>query len=172
MKGRIARAIAVAAAGAMLTVAGAGMATAEDGKGTSSTEAAGAEVLELRDELTRAAYAGDVARTQDTLARMDPLLADLAAGQVYTIQAEVQRKADTAHQHAREVARILENPGATPRQVPDVPAPEIPDLPPPLSAVSGLLKGLLAAVTGLLAGLLGGDVPKLPVPETPELPAP
>ncbi|PRX44753.1 hypothetical protein B0I33_111268 [Prauserella shujinwangii] len=175
MKGRIARAIAAAAAGVMLAVTGSGMAAAsvvEGGKGSSSTEAAGTKVLELRDELTRKAYAGDVAGTQDTLARLDPLLADLAAGQQYSIQAESQQRADVAHQHAREAARLLADPSATPRQVPSVPLPEIPDLPPPLDVVSNLLKSLLSAVTGLLAGLLGGGVPELPVPETPEVPAP
>ncbi|WP_199429953.1 hypothetical protein [Qaidamihabitans albus] len=170
MKGRIVRTIAALAAGAMLTVTGSGVAAAEGGKGASSTEAAGAQVLELRDELTRSAYAGDVGATQDTLARLDPMLADLAAGERFSIQAEAKEQAGTAHEQAKEVARLLADPTATPRQAPDLPLPEIPDLPPPLDVVSNLLKSVLSAVTGLLSGLLGGGVPALPVPEVPEVP--
>ncbi|PXY31238.1 hypothetical protein [Prauserella muralis] len=175
MKGKLGRAIAALAAGALLAVTASGVAaagTSGGGKGTSSTQAAADQVLQLRDDLTRAAYAGDVGRTQDTLAKLDPVLADLAAGQQYSIQADAQQRADTAHRYSTETSRVLADPNAEVVQVPDVPLPEIPDLPPPLTAVSDLLKAVLGAVTGLLSSLLGGGVPALPVPETPELPAP
>ncbi|SFB61145.1 hypothetical protein SAMN05216266_12746 [Amycolatopsis marina] len=173
MNGKIARSIAAVAVGSLLLVATGGMASAGTlgGKGTSSTEAAGAEVLELRDHLTKVAYAGDVKSTKDALQRLDPLLGDLSAGQVYAIQADAQETAGTAQGHRSETARVLADPSATARQVPAVPG--LPPLPDPLSMVSELLQTLLSTLTSLVSGLLG-SAPALPVPElpVPEVPAP
>lgn len=161
MKGKFARVIAVAVAGSVLALVGGGVAVA-GGKGTSSTQAAGEQVLQLRDQLAKAAYAGNVPATQRSLGQMSPLLGDLAAGQKYTIQSDAQQAAAVSNDYATETSRILADPSKAGevRQLP--PVPELPDLPPPLNIVSNLLKSLLQAVTGLLASLLG-SVPPLPV---------
>ncbi|MTD55975.1 hypothetical protein [Amycolatopsis pithecellobii] len=167
MKGKFARITAIAVAGSVLAMAGAGIASAE-GKGTSSTEAVGQQVLQLRDQLTRAAYGADVAGTQRSLDRLDPVLGDLAAGQKYSIQADRQQQAADARSLASDSSRVLADPSQAPtaRQLP-VPVPDLPDLPPPLNIVTNLLKSLLTLVTTLLGGLLGGGVPSLPVPGLP-----
>ncbi|SFO31007.1 hypothetical protein [Amycolatopsis rubida] len=174
MKGKIGRIIAVVAAGSLLAVGTSGMASASPagGKGSSATQAVAAQVLQMRDDLTKVAYAGDVAKTRADLTRLSPVLADLAAGKRYQVQSETQQLSSAAKVRADESNRLLADPAATPRQIPPLPIPPLPDLPGPLKAVSDLVKGLLAAVTSLLAGLLGGvPVPPLPVP-TPPLPAP
>ncbi|MYW94651.1 hypothetical protein G3I59_29685 [Amycolatopsis rubida] len=179
MKGKIGRIIAVVAAGSLLAVGTSGMASASPagGKGSSATQAVAAQVLQMRDDLTKVAYAGDVAKTRADLTRLSPVLADLAAGKRYQVQSEAQQLSSAAKVRADESNRLLADPAATPRQIPPrqippLPIPPLPDLPGPLKAVSDLVKGLLAAVTSLLAGLLGGvPVPPLPVP-TPPLPAP
>ncbi|MFD4195301.1 MULTISPECIES: hypothetical protein [Amycolatopsis] len=162
MLGKFARIIAVAVAGSVLAVSGAGVAAA-GGKGTSSTQAAAEQVLQLRDQLARAAYAGDVPATQRSLGQMSPVLGDLAAGQKYTIQSDAQQAAATGNDYAAEASRVLADPSKAGevRQLP--PVPDIPDLPPPLNIVSNLLKNLLKTVTSLLASLLG-SAPPLPVP--------
>ncbi|WP_308190209.1 hypothetical protein [Amycolatopsis sp. GM8] len=171
MKGKFARIIAVAVAGSVLAMTGAGVAAA-DGKGSSSTEAVGQQVLQLRDQLTRAAYGADVPGTQRSLDQLNPVLGDLAAGQKYSIQADQQRQAADAQTYAGESSRILADPSqaGTVRQLP-VALPDLPDLPPPLNIISNLVKSLLSLVTGLLSGLLGGGgLPPLPVPGLPGLP--
>ncbi|MGW4397119.1 hypothetical protein ACWEHA_17680 [Amycolatopsis nivea] len=174
MKGKIGRIIAVVAAGSLLAVGTSGMASASPagGKGSSATQAVAAQVLQMRDDLTKVAYAGDVAKTRADLTRLSPVLADIAAGKRYQVQSETQQLSSAAKVRADESNRLLGDPTATPRQIPPLPIPPLPDLPGPLKAVSDLVKGLLAAVTSLLGGLLGGvPVPPLPVP-TPPLPAP
>ncbi|SFB61139.1 hypothetical protein SAMN05216266_12745 [Amycolatopsis marina] len=167
MKSRFARSIAAIAVGGMLAVSMAGMASAsvvDNGKGTSSTEAAGAQVLELRDHLARVAYAGDVRSTKDALQRLDPLLGDLSAGQVYAIQAEAQEIAGTAQAQRNENARVLADPGSAPRQVPQASA--LPSLPDPLTMLNGLLQSLLQTLSKLLINLLGPlPVPPVPAPQ-------
>ncbi|HVW40680.1 MAG TPA: hypothetical protein VHC18_04955 [Amycolatopsis sp.] len=169
MKGKIARVIAVAVASSVLALAGAGVASA-GGKGTSSTQAAGQQLLQIRDDLAKKAYAGDVQGTQRALSQFNPLLGDLAAGQKYSIQSDAQQTAGTAQSQSAEASRILADPSqaATARQLP--PVPDLPDLPPPLNIVSNLLKSVLTLVTSLLSSLLGGGVPALPVPGLPTLP--
>ncbi|MGC7099336.1 hypothetical protein ACPZ19_32075 [Amycolatopsis lurida] len=179
MKGIIARSIAAIAVGSLLAVASSGVAAAsivDNGKGASSTQAAGAKVLELRDQLARVAYAGDVTGTEGAVGQLDPLLADLAAGKRYTIQSEAQETAGEAKVYNTEVSRVLKNTNTEPRQVPPVPG--LPPLPDPLSMLTGLLTSLLNTLTSLLGSLLGGAaVPSLPlpvppVPGVPPLPAP
>ncbi|ATY15361.1 hypothetical protein CU254_36940 [Amycolatopsis sp. AA4] len=179
MKGKIGRIIAVVAAGSLLAVGTSGMASASPagGKGSSATQAVAAQVLQMRDDLTKVAYAGDVAKTRADLDRLSPVLADIAAGKRYQVQSETQQLSSAAKLRADESSRLVSNPKATPRQLPPlpVPIPSLPDLPGPLKIVSDLVKALLAAVTGILGGLLGGlPVPPLPVPPlpTPPLPAP
>jgi hypothetical protein len=182
MKSNIARAIAAIAAGSLLAMATAGMAAASPvgGKGTSSTEAAAAQVLQLRDDLTKVAYAGDVAATKDALAKLSPVLGDVAAGKRYVVQVDAQVKAADSKMRSDETSRILADPTATPRQLPPLPnvGALLPKLPPPLSVVSDLLTTLLNAVTGLLGSLLSAlpiplPVPALPIPALPvPLPVP
>ncbi|MEU6645089.1 hypothetical protein ABZ863_21350 [Saccharomonospora sp. NPDC046836] len=141
--------------------------TVGGGKGSSSTEAASAQVLELRDQLARVAYAGDVKGTQDTLAALDPLLTDLAVGQVYSIQAEAKDQAGMAKDQQSEASRILADSAAEPRAYTNQ-LPGLPGLPDPLSMLNGLLQGLLDTLKALLGSLLGA----LPVPALPPLPVP
>ncbi|HJQ47638.1 MAG TPA: hypothetical protein VJ870_15175 [Amycolatopsis sp.] len=168
MKGKIARVIAVAVASSVLALVGAGVASA-GGKGTSSTQAAGQQLLQMRDDLARAAYGGDVAGTQRMLGQMTPLLGDLAAGQKYTIQSDAQQEAGVSRDYGSETSRVLADPTTQARELPRVQQlPDLPDLPPPLNIVTNLLKSLLSAVTGLLSSLLGSasalPLPSLPVP--------
>ncbi|MFE0021781.1 hypothetical protein [Amycolatopsis sp. NPDC059021] len=172
MKGKFVRSIAVLAAGTMLAVGTAHMAAAAPagGHGTSSTQAVAARVLQLRDDLTKVAYAGDVNATKSRLDELNPVLSELATGKRYQIQAEAQDTAGKAELYGTETKRLLNDPKATPRQLPPVPAIppiKIPDLPGPLKIVSDLLNALLNLVTGLLASLVGGGVPSLPVPVPP-----
>ncbi|MEV6912142.1 hypothetical protein [Amycolatopsis sp. NPDC051071] len=169
MKSNIARTIAAVAAGSLLVVASAGAATAstDGGKGSSNTQALAAQVLEMRDGLTKAAYAGDVSKTRADLDKLSPVLGDIAAGKRYQIQTETQKLGDLAKGRSDESSRLLADPTAKARQLPPlpVPIPSLPDLPGPLKSVSDLVKALLTAVTGILAGLLGGlPVPPLPMP--------
>lgn len=168
MKGKFARIIAVAVAGSVLAMTGAGVASA-DGKGTSSTEAAGQQVLQLRDQLTKSAYGSDVSGTERSLNQLSPILGDLAAGQKYSVQADTRQQAADANSLSSEGSRILADPSqaASARQLP--PVPDLPDLPAPLNIISNLLKTVLSLVTGLLSGLLGGGVPALPVPSLPSV---
>ena len=170
MKGKIARVIAVAVASSVLALVGAGVASA-GGKGTSSTQAAGQQLLQIRDDLARKAYAGDVQGTQRALGQFNPLLGDLAAGQKYSIQSDAQQMAGTAKSDSAEASRILADPSKAgeARQLP--PVPSLPDLPAPLNIVSKLLKNVLTLVTSLLSSLLGGGVPALPVPGLPSVPS-
>ena len=174
MKGKIGRSIALVAAGSLLAVATAGIASAspDGGKGSSSTQALAAQVLQMRDDLTKVAYASNVGATRTDLGQLSPVLADIAAGKRYTIQTDTQQLAGLAKGRADESARLLADPTAKPRQLPPLPLPPIPDLPGPLKIVSDLLKALLGALTGILSGLLGSlPVPPLPLP-VPPLPVP
>lgn len=175
MKGKFARILAIAVAGSVLAMSGAGVASA-DGKGTSSTEAAGQQVLQLRDQLTRDAYAADVPGTQRSFDQLSPVLGDLAGGQKYAVQADDQKKAGDAQSLSTEGSRVLADPthAQTARQLP--PVPSLPDLPSPLDMVNNLVKTLLMTVTSLLMSLLPAGVPPLPVPggapSLPPVPAP
>jgi len=181
MKSNIARSIAVVAVGSLLVLASGSMAGASTsgGKGSSSTEAAFTQVLQARDDLTKVAYAGDVAATKASLKKLSPLLGDVAAGKRYAIQVDAQERASDSKVRSDETGRILNNPKATPRQLPPLPdvGALLPSLPPPLSIVSDLLKTLLNAVTGLLSSLLSAlpiplPLPPLPVPGVPVPPLP
>lgn len=181
MKSNIVRSIALITAGSLMVLASGAVASAGTvgGKGTSSTEAASAQVLQLRDDLTRVAYAGDVAGTKSTLNKLTPLLGDLAAGKRYAIQVDAQEKAADSKMRSTETSRILADPTATPRQLPPLPniGALLPKLPPPLSIVTDLLTTLLNALTGLLSSLLSAlpiplPLPALPLPGLPALPVP
>jgi hypothetical protein len=170
MKGKFGRSIALVAAGSLLAVATAGIASASPGggKGSSSTQALAAQVLQMRDDLTKVAYASNVGATRADLGQLSPVLADIAAGKRYTVQTDTEQLAGLAKGRADESARLLANPTAKPRQLPPLPLPPIPDLPGPLKIVSDLLKALLGALTGILGGLLGAlPVPPLPLPPLP-----
>ena len=172
MKAKFGRVIALVAAGSLLAVATAGIASASPGggKGSSSTQALAAQVLQMRDDLTKVAYAGDVGATRTDLGQLSPVLADIAAGKRYTVQTETGQLAGLAKGRADESTRLLADPTAKARQLPPLPLPipSLPDLPGPLKIVSDLMKALLAAVTGILGGLLGGlPVPPLPLPVPP-----
>jgi hypothetical protein len=180
MKSNIARSIAVVAVGSLLVLASGSMASASTsgGKGSSSTEAAFTQVLQARDDLTKVAYAGDVAATKASLKKLSPLLGDVAAGKRYAIQVDAQERASDSKVRSDETSRILNNPKATPRQLPPLPdvGALLPKLPPPLSIITDLLTTLLNAVTGLLSSLLSAlpiplPLPALPIPALP-LPVP
>jgi Mg2+ and Co2+ transporter CorA len=98
MNGNIMRSIAAVAVGALLVVAG-GSASANTvgGKGTSSAEAAGTQILELRDQLVQGVRADDVESTKDT----------------------VQETAATAQTQRDEVAQALPDTSVTQQQPPD-----------------------------------------------------
>ncbi|MBB4687682.1 hypothetical protein [Amycolatopsis jiangsuensis] len=167
MKGKIGRILAVVAAGSLLAVSTSGIAAASPagGKGSSSTQAVAAQVLQMRDDLTKVAYAGDVGMTRGDLEKLSPVLGDLASGKRYQVQSETQNLSSAAKVRADESNRLLADPAAVPQQLPPLPLPPIPDLPGPLKIVSDLLKAVLGAVTGILGGLLGSvPVPPLPVP--------
>ncbi|OZM69964.1 hypothetical protein CFN78_27875 [Amycolatopsis antarctica] len=155
------------AVGSMLAVLSGGAAAAASEPAPLGPRVAGEQVLQLRDELTRAAYAGDVTATGDTLGRLTPLLADMSSGRRYAIAPESRDGATMAKGQAEELTGTLAAP-ATRAQVP--PVPTLPPLPGALAPVTGLLQGLLSTLSGLLAGLLG-TVPALPVP-VPEVPVP
>lgn len=172
MKGTIVRSIVSVAIGSLLAVSTSGIAAAsvsDNGTGSSGTEAAGASVLELRDQLTEVAYAGDVGATKATMSELEPLLAQLAAGERYAVPTESQQVASDASTQAGKVGAVLANPEAAPRQAAQVP--ELPPLPSPLSMLNGLLQSLLLTLSGLVGGLLG-SAPPLPVPPTPAPPVP
>lgn len=175
MKGKFGRSVALVAASSLLAVGMAGIASAspvspDGGKGSSSTQALAAQVLQMRDDLTKVAYAGNVGATRGDLGQLSPVLADIAAGKRYTVQTDTEQLAGLAKGRADESTRLLTDPTAKARQLPPLPLPipSLPDLPGPLKIVSDLVKALLAAVTGILGGLLGGlPVPPLPVPPLP-----
>lgn len=170
MKSRIGRAIGAVAIGSLLAVSTSGMAAASEtggGSGTASTEAAGAHVLQLRDQLTKKAYAGDLAATRATMAELAPMLDELAVGKRYALSSEAQQVALRAAKRADEVRAALAHPQQAPRQLPAPPG--MPPLPSPLTLLSALLQSLLMKVTSLVGSLLG-SAPPLPVPDTPQVP--
>lgn len=123
MKNGIVRAIAALAAGAMLALCGAGVASAGTAE---TTEAPAAQVAELRDALVKAADTGDVAAAQSGLSELDPLLADIQNGQRYGTQS--RDLAGAARQEATEAAAEVdqlagEQSQAEPAQQPPVSEP-------------------------------------------------
>ncbi|MFC4002608.1 hypothetical protein ACFS2C_03840 [Prauserella oleivorans] len=165
MKSGFVRAVVALVAGALLAVAAPGLAAATPadggGKGSSSTEAVGQRLLELRDQLTTVAYNGDVQGTRHTLAELDPVLADLAGGAV-KVRSEARNQAAVAKGQQEEVSAVLADPSAKPRTYSDE-GRQLPPLPDPLTMVNGLLQSLLQTLQGLLSSLLG-QVPAPPVP--------
>jgi hypothetical protein len=151
MKHRLARAVAMVAAGSALALAGAGAATAGTidggGNGSSSTQSAAAQVQQARDDLAGAANAGDVKGTQAGLAELDSLLTDLAAGRKYTIQATASETAATAQDQATEASKAV---AAIPAEGARV------ELPPVAGLLNALLQRLLLSLSVLVNDLLGG----------------
>lgn len=148
MKNRFARLISVLVAGGVLTLTGAGMAAASPaGSGTSSTEAAAAQVQTSRDNLVNDAKAGDATAAHNELTQLEPLLSDLATGAQYSIQADTRQTAAQAHDEAvtaaDKIAQIPAN--QTARQ----------DVPSVATLLDALLQRVLLSLSALLAGLLG-----------------
>ena len=71
-------------------------ASPDGGKGSSGTEALAAQVLQMRDDLTKVAYAGNVGDTRSDFGKLSPVLADIAAGKRYTVQTDTQQLAGLA----------------------------------------------------------------------------
>ncbi|GAB3582077.1 hypothetical protein GCM10027445_54840 [Amycolatopsis endophytica] len=163
MRGKFARIVAVAVAGSVLALGGATMAVA-DGKGTSSTQAAGEQLLQMRTQLVDSAYSADVVGTQRALGQVSPLLGDLAAGQQYQIQSDARQTAASARDDATNASRIIADPAqaATIKQVPSTSPLQSP--PPPLDIVADLLRTLIEKLTELLNALTGTPPPALQVP--------
>jgi hypothetical protein len=148
MKNRFARLISVLVAGGVLTLTGAGMAAAMPaGSGTSSTEAAAAQVQTSRDNLVNDAKAGDAVAARSELTQLEPLLSDLATSDRYSIQADTRQTAATAHDEAVTAAdKIAQLPtNQTARQ----------DVPSVATLLDALLQRVLLSLSALLAGLLG-----------------
>jgi hypothetical protein len=154
MKSALTRAVTVFLTTAAVALTGVGVATAggPGGSGSSSTTSAAAEVQALRDQLASRADHGDVPGTQATLGDLDPLLADLAQGKRYTIQADARDTAATASQQNTEARDGVDRLAAqeTARQ----------GLPPVTTLLNALLQRLLISLSSLVNDLLGG----LPVP--------
>jgi hypothetical protein len=155
MKNALARAVVVFATATAVTLTGVGVATAggPGGSGSSSTTSAAAEVQTLRDRLSSRADHGDVPGTQATLGELDPLLADLAQGKRYTIQAGARDAAATARQENTEARKGVD------RLAADLKSREA--LPPVTTLLNALLQRLLLSLSSLVNDLLGG--PPVPV---------
>src|SRR3569833_3436895 len=125
MKGKFGRSVALVAASSLLAVGTAGIASAspDGGKGSSSTQALAAKVLQMRDDLTKVAYAGNVGATRADLGQMSPVLADIAAGKRYTVQTDTEQLAGLAKSRADESSRLLPLPTAKARHLPPRPRP-------------------------------------------------
>ncbi|GHF38279.1 hypothetical protein FHX82_006283 [Amycolatopsis bartoniae] len=149
MQNRFARFISVLVAGGVLTLTGAGMASAATpaGSGTSSTESAAAQVQTSRDNLVNDAKAGNAPAARSELTQLEPLLSDLATSDRYSIQADTRQTAATAHDEAVQAAdKIAQLPAdQTARQ----------DVPPVATLLDALLQRVLLSLSALLAGLLG-----------------
>ncbi|WP_414938236.1 hypothetical protein [Amycolatopsis sp. cmx-11-51] len=150
MRSQLTRALAVFVTAASLTLTGAGVAAAggPGGSGSSSTTSVAAEVQSMREALVSRADNGDVTGTQATLAKLAPVLTDLAQGERYMIQAEAKDGAATARQDnttakqgVDELATDLES-----RQ----------GLPSVASLLNALLQRLLLSLSVLVNDLLGG----------------
>jgi hypothetical protein len=154
MKSALTRALTVFVTAAAVTLAGVGVAAADGpgGSGSSSTTSAAAEVQGLRDQLAARADRGDVPGTQATLARLDPLLSDLAQGKRYTIQAAAKDSAATAQQETAKARKGVDD-LATQLQSRQA-------LPPVSALLNALLQRVLISLSALVNDLLGG----LPVP--------
>jgi Mg2+ and Co2+ transporter CorA len=151
MNGNVVRSIAAVAVGALLVVAG-GSASADTvgGKGTSSAQAAGNRMLELRDQLVQADRADDTGSTKDIVDRLGPPLSDLSAGRVYTTDAEVRETAATAQAQRDEVAQALPDTSVAQQQPPES-----------LEELEKLLDRLVQAISDLVEHLLN-SVPAPP----------
>jgi hypothetical protein len=151
MKHKFARAIAMVVAGGSLALAGAGAATAGTvgggGSGASSTQSAAAQVQQARDDLVAAANAGDVKGTQAELAKLDPLLSDLSAGQKYKVQATASETAAIAQDQATEASKAVD---AIPAEGARA------GLPPVAGLLNALLQRVLLSLSVLVNDLLGG----------------
>lgn len=162
MRGKFARIIAGVVAGSVLALAGSAVAAA-DGKGTSSTEAAGEQLVQLRQDLVDSAYSADVPGTQRALGQMSPLLGDLAVGEKYTVQSDTRETAASAKNDAETASRIIADPSEAPAVKQAPAASPLQNPPPPLDIVADLLKTLIQKLTDLLNALVGNP-PALTVP--------
>ncbi|MGH3520598.1 MAG: hypothetical protein ACRDQ7_25155 [Haloechinothrix sp.] len=166
----MARTIAVIAAGSVLSLAGSGVAAAsavdsaaDKAIGSSSTKSAAAKVQDFRDQLTAAADAGNVDQAARTVDELQPLLAELTAGERYAMTSESTELATTANEQATDVSGTLAEYQAGARS--------IPGLPDPVAMLNTLLQSLLATLASLIDSLLGG-LPPLPEVPDPGLPVP
>jgi hypothetical protein len=150
MKKRLIRTFAMIVTAAFVSVAGSGVALAggPGGSGSSSTTSAAAEVQALRDGLAARADHGDVPGTQATLARLDPLLTDLAQGKRYTIQADARDTAATARQENTEARKGVDE--LATRVEARQGLPSVTDL------LNALVQRLLLSLSSLVNDLLGG----------------
>lgn len=171
MKSGFARTVAAGLAGAAIAVSTSGIATAasiSDGGGSATTQSSAHRLLDLRDQLADRAYSGDLQGTERALAKIDPVLDQLAAAPA--ARATVDRAEEAIAQN-QQVRDVLADPNAEPRAyTADAETKQLPALPDPLTAVNGLLQSLLVSVQGLLSGLLGSVPPAPGVPEVPEVP--
>jgi hypothetical protein len=164
MNGKIARIVAAIAAASMLALASGGVAAAAAPLSTrdAAGQEAGGQVLQLRDRLANAAYAGDVEGTKAALEQLGPVLGDISTGHRYSTERVDEQLVRDSQDRTATTADVLAGRSTVDvSQIPPVPG--LPPLPAPLGAVNNLLQGLLVTLSGLLGGLLG-TVPAIPVP--------
>lgn len=171
MKGKFARTIAVIAAGSVLSLTGAGVATASavdsapgKGSGTASTTAVAALIEGLRDQLVTAVDEADISAVTSTADQLEATLNQLLGGQRYSIPADAEALAAKASGQNAELRSALAE--ARTASIPD-----------PLGMLNGLIQGLLDTLGSLIDSVLGAapalpdtglPVPEVPVPEVPE----
>ncbi|GLY39014.1 hypothetical protein Amsp01_050380 [Amycolatopsis sp. NBRC 101858] len=145
------RAIAATMVAVALCVAGAEGASAASSPAVTSASHTKAAVQQIRENLARAAHAGDVRLAQRQLSRLSAELTSIESVRSAT-PALAEAKQQTAA--ARDAVSALPSGLPTP------------------GALTAALQGLLASLSALVSGLLGGtSVPGLPaLPTLPTLP--
>lgn len=152
MKGKIARTIAIIATGSILSVTGAGVASAspsDDVIGTGSSSASVTEVAghlsELRVELADTMEKTNFTAMGFALDETKTLVTGLVSGQRSSLSSETVTLAKQASAETEDVeAALAEVQG------------RIGGLPDPVATLRSLLKALLATLSGLIDSLLGG----------------
>ncbi|MPY78116.1 MAG: hypothetical protein GEV04_06390 [Actinophytocola sp.] len=152
MKGKIARTIAIIAAGSMLSVTGAGVASAspsDDVIGTGSSSASSVDIAgqlsELRVELADTMEKTNFTAMGSALDETKSLVTGIVSGQRSSISSETVTLAKQASVQTDEVKAAL-------AKVKN----RIGGLPDPLTLVSSLLSTLLDTLSSLVSSLLGG----------------
>lgn len=161
MKGKIVRTIAVIAAGSVLSLTGAGAATASTfdgppgkGSGTASTTAVASLIEDLRNQLVTAVDSADVSAVTSTAEKLESTLTGLLSGKRSSLPAEAEELAKLASSQNSELRAGLAD--ARMSSVPD-----------PLAMLNGIIQGLLDTLGSLIDSVLSA-APPLPDPGLPD----